>query len=486
MSEGAKAFKSHVHKYLQRIDDYHGLLERWIHAPHPKKKLRELVNQKRISRGQLPVDRRAYVDLQLKPQESLPYDKQLRTIGEIGDLSSFEHGPLAPIHKEIFEHPFHYKGARMVYIPGPKEENMQLAIKLLTDSEAWFTYIIFSDDSCGCIIIDDGLYLFNADVKQADASMHRPLFQYTISALTVDKVTAKIVESAFKQCQKPLRLVCRRHRAKIRVSGSKRRDIYIEIKPKPGEYYLPSGFSGTTLMNNFLQAINFVTAVDELVAYLELHKRFERSLMKDLLQTAFQKAGTVVRVDECEGLEDLQFLKHSWFRKEDGSFGVYVNLGCWLKSWGRIFGFMATGGNLHDKLRGFASEVVRSRDNWGHHELSNAFRAAWLVSDRAHRGLKQLEEEVKRTSILGHEVPFEVLQRRYKFGEAEYREFCSMVASMQIGEKLVHPVVEKIMEKDYGVDPSAQRWSETYPKVVVDWARCGRKRVLAFPKLASP
>ena len=130
MSHFVRWYKTH----LPPMEDYDELVYKWLVQPHPLRALR-LKNAKGAQRlGWMWYDHRSYVDYKLKPEEILADGKQLRCIGEISNLSAFELGPLADVHKKVFTSVYSYRKCGMKFIAGPSEEEMTAAFDFLEKS----------------------------------------------------------------------------------------------------------------------------------------------------------------------------------------------------------------------------------------------------------------------------------------------------------------------------------------------------------------
>jgi hypothetical protein len=449
-SQGPRRFRNFFSARINRDEGYEGLLTKWLELAHPKKKLRAAVKAKQDARGCRYIDTRRYVDYKLKPQEFLAKGKQLRCIGEISDVSAFEHGPIADLEKKVFGEAFHYRCGVAVFIPGPREENLKMAIDCLLDGPERVRYIYFSDDSCIAVKCVDGVFLANMDLSWSDGSMFFPEFEYAIDVLCTDEVRKTQIRSAFKQCQKPIRLINRANR----VAGrGKRFEAWMEVKLKEGHYCLPSGFSGTTLMNNFSQILCFTSVVDSLN-----RRAFRKDQMEEILSRAFKEAGFSAKVLPCEHVEDLQFLKHSWSFGENG-WKPYVNLACWLRGYGSIFGHIGSfeGATLQSRCEAFMADIVFSRENWGDHVLSRAFKCAYPPSMRRTSISALRVDDWKKSDLSASStVPLHTICRRYRVTEEAVLDLCDLIRNEgKFGVHITHPVIGAIMIKDYGYSSEA-------------------------------
>lgn len=442
-SKGCDEFRKFFAENLKSRHDAHDREIIWLALPNPRRKLRKRTKAKSHAKGRFVQDRRKYTDYKPKPGEMLAAGKQLRAIGEISLESAFEHGPSANEHKLIYAKPFYHQGAVSCFIMGPTDEELDRAFKLLTDSSEWLRFIYFSDDSCVAVQCTDGLFLANIDFKWSDGSMFYPAFNYAKSVWTQDELAKGTIKRAFKQCTKPIRLINRVKGFELKSTIAKH---FIEIPLKKGQYVLPSGFSGTTLMNNNSQVIYFSQLTEH------LRPGMTRAAVAEQLTRAAHASGLDVKIDICECVEDLQFLKHSWALDTSGVYKPYVNLACWLRGYGQVDGHVqfSTKLTFEQRMTQYTSDIMRSRDRWGATALSDVFTEAYpLPSSGANEHL--LESERYRSGITGCRLQDESVCRRYRLDPGEYYHFLEMTRlNLRVGTHISHPVIGKIMMKDYG------------------------------------
>jgi len=445
--------------------DHFGLQQMWIHAAHPKKKLREAVEQKFLRKGWMISDVRRYVDYKLKPGELLPPDKQLRAIGEISESSAFVHGPLAADDKAAFGGEFfEYRGCAFTFIEGPMPSELDRAIDALTVQASRYRMVMicYSDDACIAVRNNGRLEWSNFDISACDASMFWPVFVFAQRALiAADPVNERVYREAFAQCRKPIRL--NNVNSKL-LTKSKKVPSMVEVSLLPGQYCLPSGFSGTTLMNLFAQVFNFVRMADCM-------NRAPRDPWGALVN-ACEKAGFIAKMIRCECIEDLQFLKHSWALQPDGSYKPYVNFGSWFKKFGIIQGQMPSfkigrrKATVEERINSHLAEIIHSRANWGESIIADSARAAFPASMRLtqviSKGDKAYERSLdkERTAIESSVVSLDTIVKRYRSTEDEVLDFCDLLRKFKIGTHLTHPFLRKVFIKDEGAGPESYLPSE--------------------------
>nr|QIP68020.1 MAG: ORF3 [Bremia lactucae associated ssRNA 2] len=451
---GLRRFKQHFVRYHQKVLNYSEKVHEWLNMPHDKKELRLRVSKKYTRKGKLWRDTRSYVDYKSKPGELLAKGKQLRAIGEISDISAFELGPLATDMKHTFCEPFVYRNCVLMFVPGPKEELLQEGLELLLSVKTSYrmAMIIFSDDSCIAVRHRGKMVLINNDISACDASMFSPIFTFAQETLiAADPKVAAVVRNSFKQCRKKIRLV-NPHVDKFNAGGE-----HIDIPIRKGQYVLPSGFAGTTLLNNFAEVFLFVRMADSF--------RRVPDNIKEHLERAAYKAGFKVKIDICRSIEDLQFLKHSWSFEGD-HLVPYVNLGAWVRGFGLIKSQLPAkkGLTLEDRYQSFLGDIVFSRGNWGSHVISDAFKERFPVLNKIDNSkMSEIGAEKRKTGILSHRISSETLCKRYDCDLSQLLDLCDLIRSWKLGTTICHPVLANIMRKDYGYPEPEQQCSNNLP-----------------------
>lgn len=473
-TKGPQAFKTFFSKNVAQGIDYPALLKKWIEQPHQKRPLRRRVCARADKFGVLYIDSRTYTDYKGKPMELLAADKQIRSIGEISDLSSFELGPLAPMYKACFAQDFVYRCGRARFIQGPTSEELSIFRNMMLEPEHKIEFCYFSDDSCIAIQCTDGVYRANLDISASDGSMFKAEFEYAKDVLGTDETNRQYVESAFKQCKKDIRLF---NRTESRRKHTSQLD-FINVKMKKGEYCLPSGFAGTTLMNNFSQILIFSSLVD---GWSRRNCTMAEAAAR--VQRRARMAGFIVKCITCTKFEEIQFLKHSWGMTQSGEYKPYVNLGCMLRGWGLLDCLVDVGKKtLQERMDTFCSQVVTSRLNWGSHVLSDAFEKAYPPAKKVTLTHLIKSEAAKTQVAERNRIEISSLCARYQVSESDLLSFCELIQDhLKFGNFLEHPVVNRIMEQDYGYSskmPSSVNWRFTKD------LKCDSQgsQVLVFPK----
>lgn len=450
---------THFQRNLRMFEGYEEQVHAWVAQPHPKRKLRVSVMEKNVTKGYfLPYDRRAYVDYKLKPEEFLARGKQLRSIGEISDESAFEHGPVASRYKEVDAQTWLYKGSEISFIKGPTDHELSKAFSMLLNPRK-MSFVYFSDDACVAIKCKDGsIFRANLDISWADGSMYHPIFDLAADCWCTDAVGGKYAVGSLAQCRKPVKLI--NNNAPFRGKGRKAPKGFIRVKLNDGYMYLPSGYSGTTLIQNVGQKVFGGHLANK------LNRRAPRaSRVEEIIKDIASECGLMVKVIPCARIEHLQFLKHSWTWTENG-WKPYVNLGPWLRSFGYLKGHMYGDGEmtLTERFNKYMGDVVLGRENWGQSRMSECFKQAFPVVGPLGVNDHLLVDEKKKSMITPTIISDQTIYNRYGVTPAEWDNFVDLLQSyLGAGYELHHPVVDKIMEMDYGYHETV--WSEDKPFV---------------------
>lgn len=495
-TQAYKLFTNWYVRECEKTPDFVDAFITWLDGSK-KKELNTSVAQKCIRKGLRLRDNRNYIDYKAKPGELLAPGKQLRSIGEISKESALEHGPLAEKHKYAFTTPYVYRGCAAVFCPGPRLEYLVEAVKFLDEALGIYKYVVifFSDDHIAGYNSGGLRIMWNGDISAADASIATPIFQHMIDTISkVDAHLASRVKTAFAQAGKPVRVVNTSYKmnkktkkareyVNVPLRGNPPAQIAREMRELLYNYILPSGHSGTTLANNWLEMVGFIAVVDKLA------RRSPRTL-EDLttrVEKGWASAGAKVKIIIASDFTDLQFLKFTWNNKNspESPLMPWHGFGGWFKKWGLLHNskqlpsWKENGSpvSLERRLEAFVSEMVYSRKSWGNSHLyrafSEAFPEAWRNKSVAAYYEKNLhnvyawEQHVSEDMIAI--VPIESVVARYKCSAEEYLDCCELIRQLKIGDHLEHPFINRVMEKDEGfasVGYAAQNQKE-YPTFTI-------------------
>lgn len=205
-----------------------------------------------------------------------------------------------------------------------------------------------------------------------------------------------------------------------------------------------SGITLTTLMNCIavlLISSNVFYNVNNIKPSELTRQRLEK-----LIPECAEAVGYVVTVDYCECVEDIQFLKTSPGQDDSGNMCMFVNLGPVLRSLGTCKGDVPGGAKNFGNH--FASTVLSCADLGSNCVLESLRKCAAKICPSPTLEIK-LDGIIAQHSI-GQTVSNSSLCRRYKCTEVELVEFCTLIENMKVGQMIIHPMMDKIMYKDYG------------------------------------
>jgi len=295
----------------------------------------------------------------------------------------------------------------------------------------------FSDDSIVGVDCVDGRLFANIDISSADLSYYDPIFDMVESILRADSSTDHEVDSLMRQLELPV---------VVHNPEDPSERVTLTAQPFNGGKgrYLSSGIVLTTLTNNVGNSSGM------LIFQSRWHRQLTRAQAVEMLVSSYRDAGMLITVEVCQRVEDLQFLKHSP-TYVGGECRVFLNLGVFMKGFGTYFGELPrTRSGERDwasRAREFNSDVVRSYVHAGDHCITRAFRTK-IVGGMA--------PTVELRGCGGYDIPTLSLCSRYDVEEHEMEELAHMIYCADIGDRIFHTVVDKVMSKDYGFQPLAE------------------------------
>lgn len=416
------------------------LYEYWVNKPHVKKKLRVRKFLENSDRCNDNYDDRKPVGFKPKPHELLNEGKK-RAVGDLGQTRTNRTAWCFDSFKHAMSGTYEHGNYKFTFVDSPRTEVLQRTFTdLLTVDSGKLHFVFYSDDGAIAVHCSDGLLLFNTDLKQCDGSHFGTFLEMVEDFLSSDDkgsehVFTGAVRTAYGYLKCPMEV--------IHPESRKKRILYEFTTPR-----MYSGFAGTTITNNFANlCIGFC-----------LQRRLPNpgSITKSQLIAIFERsaadAGYICHLDICQSPEDLQFLKHSPVRCEDGHYVPTMNLGVYLRGFGTFPGDLPGRGSYETRARAFISDVVRARDNWGNHSFNDAF--AHLKIDHAVKFGRNhaygVAFELKRMGDAGERIPLSSLCNRYRISEDDLRELCGAISNSNVGCAINLPIVQAIYRKDYG------------------------------------
>lgn len=444
------------------------LVKEWAYEPNPKKKLRvatyEQVDRERRW-GTYPAKR--ITRIAAKPGELLegPSANEkgafLRMIGDLGTEKAMRVAYMCKWLKAAAAEEFTIWGCKCVFIPAPRKSLIGQWFEKLWSGMYKVCFIFFSDDSCISIRCTDGVYVANVDISKCDSSHYKHFFAFVKATIDIDSRYSGDIEEMYGQLK---------NRCKVYSRTNRRHQVVMQ----PQEEVMPSGWAGTTFTNNCASTTGIFLPI--VLAVRDARGRLRIRDCKDLVETATQSAGYIVKCFRCHIIEDLQFLKHSCVRRPDGTLAVYVNWGAYLRGFGtfkgelpgsRVNGRKAT---LLERAEAFISDVVVGRRTWGRHPLSIAMEHFTyknhkniLKYSRDNRYRSNVDDLTSKTDAEDHGfIPCDLICKRYRCNPEQLQDLCDHIQIWRVGQLLVHPLVYVILQVDYGYPTDALE-SESWP-----------------------
>jgi len=436
------SYKLHFESRINRVmpDESYPL---WRDQAHNKKAERVECHLENCDIGHDAVDDDKPVVVKLKPFEKLP-DGKKRCVGNLGTHRTAATAHVFSYIKEAMEGEYIHQNYTFEFVKTPaKNVLVSVFTKLLNPKFGTAYYPYFSDDCCVSAHCRDGIVYFNGDIKQCDGSHYTKLLDSIRDFLANTRGQKnehfEAVTRAFDYLGQPaiFKNKNKRHKQKVKYSFTSKR--------------MYSGFAGTTVTNNFAN----------LIIGFCLQKRvpnpglITREEYKRQYRLAAEDAGYLVKVQECNCPEDLQFLKH-FTTIVDGEVVVCMGLGVEVRGFAMFDGDLPGRGSYGARARTFLSDVVESRANWGNHVLRDAMNT--LVIPRETKVLMtgaayasslttQIEKSVGATDVF---IPLVSLEKRYKIPSCLIVELCQLIVDAKQGELITHPAAVAFYSIDYG------------------------------------
>lgn len=398
----------------------------WTDAPHKKRRLRRRVRVEVNTHGNDRGTRTKVVNYGCKKGELLAWNKYLRGIGDLTTAGSTVGGYIMDIAKQVFEIGYRKGVGLAEFVKSPEPSILQGVFeRLITPIGVYFAY--FSDDSCVGVQCADGNFVANLDISCCDGSNYEPIFEILKQAMMVDPRFNHDIESTFQQLRLPMK-----------VKNPNGRESVVFLPDGPVLY---SGSVLTTSVNNMANTMIFIS-------FMSMYNEgMTRAEMPALLTRAAHQVGFKVKIDVCECVEDIQFLKHSP-SVIDGKVIPWLNIGTWLRGFGTYRGDLpGRGKDNKRKARIFNSDVVKSHVHSGNHCIHEAFKRH-TVKETHGQNFEQLRPKVE-TGFTEY-IPSESIAARYGVPVQYIEELARLIAGSEVGVAINHPVLDEIYKKDYG------------------------------------
>lgn len=313
--------------------------------------------------------------------------------------------------------------------------------------------LVFSDDTCVGTVTKRGMEFANVDISSNDTGVDVGQFSlYHKIGNLFNKTISKYALSALF--------------APIRVENPANVSEHLLLQPE--SIFMGSGCSQTTGINNIGNSLGNLVSMDMIETRYHHLGSFN---LKDDFVAGFRTIGHEVTYDECRCVEDIQFLKRSPMRCDNGQYVMCLNLGAILRSFGAVendltalkcglphvvFKYLSR----QQQISHFLSGVLRSYSPEPRNEildiLSDKFRTplitacfsfssivstlmSYAVSSATKSGFSHLT--VDRCSILN----------RYNITDTEWDDFLTCLREFGPGKTMHHTVLGAIYHVDYGV-----------------------------------
>lgn len=377
-----------------------------------------------------------------KPGELLAVGKAARGVCDMTNPGSSVIGYLMDTVKNVFKQNYYWKGFNIKFCKSGNLDDIGQVFEDILNPADLGTFYYHSDDSiisCRCA---DGLFKANLDISKCDGSNYSPIFYWLQTAMMADTRIYQDVIDAFEQLKLP-----------FKVHST---DFSQGVKFTPLPFYgdddshvLYSGSGLTTCQNNMCN----------LVIVLNFIRWFKPTMTKAqvaaIIPVAASEVGFILKVDICEEVEDLQFLKYSPTLVED-KVVPWLNIGVWLRGWMTCRGDLPGSSKmkLSERAQHYSSEIVRGRCHAGNHLIHESFKTK--IVKHTPKNLseainKQLDKDrITVVSSYTEWIPLFSLAKRYKVTEVQLEELCECIRLMSFGTRCELDVVDSIMSKDYG------------------------------------
>lgn len=322
-----------------------------VSDPHPKRELRERCweeLQNALGRkGKHVLDRLWLTEVlyKMKPDEISKVGKWARMIGDLGVAASLQGFGCTDILKRIMCTPadgkyYHmYRGFRIYVAKQPDIKLMTEIFDELINPTDLGTFAIFSDDACAGIRFPDGVKNGNLDISGCDSS-HGPRAFYGLAEFAPNDLKKDLLT-----CIDQLKLQMR-----VEDMGSRKSKKKVILKHKEDDPVLFSGSTLTTVTNGGANVNIALQSIDD----------FHDGRLVDMegIQLSAIKVGYYVTFEAAERPCDLQFLKHSPVKNDEGEYLPMPNKGILFRASGTWKGDVPGDKNLSVSLRGFGAQKL--------------------------------------------------------------------------------------------------------------------------------
>lgn len=432
--------RAYAARLLPKFVDYDGAfqeLQDHYADPHPKKALR-VISYLELMEG--PIYARLYlrrVKYKMKREEIAKRGKYGRTIGDLGVAASLQGFRLTEYLKQAQaainndSEDFSVGGGHFRFVKTPDPAVMTEIFEKLMSPPGRFYYVYFSDDACYSVRTPTGVKMYNLDISSCDVSHTSALFE-ALHDITPAKAK-KDMRVLIDQCALPIKIFCPENRR-----------IHVTLKPRTPRLY--SGSTLTTAINN--------------LANLTICTSIARGDLPPAL--AAERAGYSITMEECVIPEDLQFLKNSPVRAEDGKWTPVMNLGVLLRTIGNSKGELPGIGDWRPRAAQFQAALYHSFMTHCDTPLFTGCRKKNPMPNDLF-----MNEAQKQNASFTHDdreckVDTRELLKRYRLTQLETEQLLELT-NLEIGQQINGSAFTKILAKDYSLKCN---FSAVEPEVV--------------------
>jgi hypothetical protein len=403
---------------------------------HPKKRLRidaywDIVNSCRATLSDRLWLRN--VLYKAKKNEILPADKVMRMIGDLGVAASLQGFVLTKFVKSAMAaEPFDYLGGTIEFCPSPSPDSLERIFKNLVDPPGRYYFIYFSDDASYSVRRPDGsVCMFNVDISKCDASHTKHVWKALRATLPpwmhddYDRLVGQLLL--------PI---------KVYDVTEKNRRCY--LKPKGPKLY--SGSTLTTVTNNMANLLIAMSLAES-----------EADNADKIIESA-EAAGYIYKVQTCDDLYDLQFLKHSPVYDVTGRMRAVLNIGVLLRMTGTCKGDLPGRGDLEARAREFQFALLRGAYPRVHSPLIDGMKNSCAVEEVRQEVQLRVDDHIGLYRTAATEDHFTVdsheLLARYRLTGTQEKVFVETLGSMEFEEAYSDDSTAAILMKDYEITTS--------------------------------
>lgn len=404
-----------------------------VYEKHPKMQLRIDEYLYMVRTGDFSDEHVATrKQIKIKTNEWAKPGKCPRTICDLGVRASLHGVWLAACMKKAFDHDLVGMHAgrsyRARFVAKPGARLLEDAFNTLLFGTEDYIFIFFSDDSCVSILTNGTRSVFNMDIETCDLSHSRSLHEY-IRDLYPEEMHPAINETLDQL----------RGNIQIHSPGKERKcKLYGRIVYP----VLLSGSGLTTIMNNFLNLLLFMYILDA------------NATSAETIIDAISKRGYSVTLEECKLEGDVQFLKHSPTRDNNGRLRAVINLGVFFRSAGCFFGDLPGRGNINDRAKAVEYQRLRSTFAGIHFPYLDLLRSVTPQVTLNDRG-----ERVIREKLSNHRVGYDEIMyfcdadifRRYQLTDGQIQSLRELTSDWTHGSVMSCDATDIILLRDYGI-----------------------------------